>query len=243
MVNEDDGGDGVRLDVWLDVACVFRTRSEAQKACRSGKVDANGQTAKPNRRLRVGDELEISRPFGRKQRVRVLAVADRHVAKAEARRLYEDLTPPPTPGEIEVRRQERLFQCIRAGLRFELEALARQIRFYLHALAAFLGPGMPLHVSLTDLAAAPRGPLLQEQLLAPLQAQFPAATFAFDPERASGRGYYRDVCFHIEATHPSAGRLQLVDGGSVDWTQKLLGSAKERLVISGLGSDRLCTAF
>jgi ribosome-associated heat shock protein Hsp15 len=111
MVNEDDGGDGVRLDIWLDVACVFRTRSEAQKACRSGKVDANGQTAKPNRQLRVGDELEISRPFGRKQRLKVLAVADRHVAKAEARRLYEDLTPPPTPEEIEVRRQERLFHA------------------------------------------------------------------------------------------------------------------------------------
>jgi ribosome-associated heat shock protein Hsp15 len=111
MVNEDDGGDGVRLDIWLDVACVFRTRSEAQKACRSGKVEANGQTAKPNRQLRIGDELEISRPSGRKQRLKVLAVADRHVAKAEARRLYEDLTPPPTPEQIEVRRQERLFHA------------------------------------------------------------------------------------------------------------------------------------
>ena len=59
MVNVDEGGDGVRLDVWLDVACVYRTRSEAQKACRDGKIDVNGQPAKPNRRLRVGDELEI----------------------------------------------------------------------------------------------------------------------------------------------------------------------------------------
>jgi ribosome-associated heat shock protein Hsp15 len=111
MVNDDRGGDGIRLDIWLDVACVFRTRSEAQKACRGGKVDANGQTAKPNRKLRVGDELAISRPFGRTQRLKVLALADRHVAKAEARRLYEDLTPPPTPEEVEVRRQERLFHA------------------------------------------------------------------------------------------------------------------------------------
>ena len=29
----------VRLDVWLDVSCLFRTRSEAQRACRNGKVD------------------------------------------------------------------------------------------------------------------------------------------------------------------------------------------------------------
>jgi ribosome-associated heat shock protein Hsp15 len=111
MVNEDDGGDGVRLDVWLDVACVFRTRSEAQKACRGGKVNANGQPAKPNRRLRIGDELEISRPLGRKQRLKVLVLADRHLAKAEARKLYEDLTPPPTPEEIEIRRQNRLFHA------------------------------------------------------------------------------------------------------------------------------------
>lgn len=111
MVNEDDGRDGVRLDVWLDVACVFRTRSEAQKACRGGKVAANGQPAKPNRRLHVGDELEVSRPLGRRQRLKVLALADRHVAKPEARRLYEDLTPPPTPEEIELRRQNRLFHA------------------------------------------------------------------------------------------------------------------------------------
>ena len=47
----------IRLDVWLDVACLFRTRSEAQKACRNGKVDVNGTTAKPHREVRVGDTL------------------------------------------------------------------------------------------------------------------------------------------------------------------------------------------
>ena len=33
----------VRLDVWLDVACLYRTRSEAQRACVGGKVEVNGQ--------------------------------------------------------------------------------------------------------------------------------------------------------------------------------------------------------
>ncbi len=111
MVNDATDAGGVRLDIWLDVACLFRTRSEAQKACRGGKVETNGQPAKPNRRLRIGDEIEISRPLGRKQRLKVLALSDRHVAKAEARRLYEDLTPQPTPEEIEARRQARLFQA------------------------------------------------------------------------------------------------------------------------------------
>ena len=111
MVNVDDDGVGVRLDVWLDVACLFRTRSEAQKACRNGKVDVNGQGAKANRRLRAGDQLEISRPLGRTQKLKVLTLVDRHVARAEARTLYEDLTPPPTPEEIAMRRQERLFHA------------------------------------------------------------------------------------------------------------------------------------
>ena len=102
---------GVRLDVWLDIACLFRTRSEAQKACKGGKIDVNGQTAKPNRLVGPGDELKISRPFGRKQRIVVRGVADRHVAKQEARLLYEDLTPPPLPEEIEMRRLERMYRA------------------------------------------------------------------------------------------------------------------------------------
>lgn len=98
----------VRLDVWLDVACLFRTRSEAQKACKGGKVDVNGQPAKPHRDLRLGDEIVVSRPLGRKQRVIVRELADKHMAKADARKLYEDLTPPPTPEEVEMRRMARL---------------------------------------------------------------------------------------------------------------------------------------
>jgi len=101
----------VRVDVWLDVACLYRTRSEAQNACKGGKIEINGQRVKPNRLLRVGDELEIGRPFGRRQRIVVRELADRHVAKADARRLYEDLTPPPTPEEIEARRLERMYRA------------------------------------------------------------------------------------------------------------------------------------
>ena len=100
--------DSVRLDVWLDVSCLFRTRSEAQKACKAGKVEVNGQPAKPNRDIKSGDEIVISRPLGRKQRVVVYEVADKHIARKEARGLYEDLTPPPTAEEVEQRRIDRL---------------------------------------------------------------------------------------------------------------------------------------
>lgn len=99
-----DAPSTVRLDLWLDVACLFKTRSEAQKACTGGKVDVNGQRAKPHREVRVGDAVDITRPMGRKQRIVVRGMAARHVARAEARALYEDVTPPPSPDEVELRR-------------------------------------------------------------------------------------------------------------------------------------------
>ncbi|HSG00195.1 MAG TPA: S4 domain-containing protein, partial [Vicinamibacterales bacterium] len=79
-----------------------KTRSEAQKACKGGKVDVNGQAARPHRDVRPGDTVEISRPHGRRQRVVVRATTEQHIPKAEARRLYEDTTPPPTPEEQEM---------------------------------------------------------------------------------------------------------------------------------------------
>ena len=89
--------DPARLDVWLDIACLFKTRSEAQRACRGGKVYVNDQRGKPHRILQNGDRLAITRPNGRKQHVVVRSLAAaQHVPKATARGLYDDVTPPPT---------------------------------------------------------------------------------------------------------------------------------------------------
>jgi ribosome-associated heat shock protein Hsp15 len=101
----------LRLDTWLDVACLFKTRSEAQKACKLGKVLVNGVAAKPHRDVKIGDEIEIHRPMSRKQLLTVRGLADRHIAKAEARELYEDRTPKPSAEEIEMRRIERLYRA------------------------------------------------------------------------------------------------------------------------------------
>lgn len=89
----------VRLDIWLDVACLFKTRSEAQRAIKGGKIDVNGHAAKPHRVIRAGDVIEITRPLGRRQRVVVQGTAGQHIPKTEARKLYEDTTPPPSPEE------------------------------------------------------------------------------------------------------------------------------------------------
>ena len=111
MSDEGHSADDVRLDVWLDIACLFRTRSEAQRACKSGKIEVNGQSVKPHRAVQPGDEVRITRPYGRLQRIVVKSVAARHLPKADARLLYDDVTPPPTAEEINMRRQERMYRA------------------------------------------------------------------------------------------------------------------------------------
>lgn len=103
---ETDAG-GVRLDVFLDVACIYPTRTQAKDACEGGKVDLNGSAAKPHRVVKPGDTLQVTVP-GRRRTLVVKVVTDRHVPKAEARTLYEETPPELTPEQLEARRLERL---------------------------------------------------------------------------------------------------------------------------------------
>lgn len=105
----------VRLDVWLDVSCLFKTRSEAQRACNGGKIDVNGQSGKPHRLIKTGDEIVISRESGRRQTVVVRGLAERSIPRAAARLLYDDRTPPTPPEEIALRRAERVFRAAQAA--------------------------------------------------------------------------------------------------------------------------------
>lgn len=97
-----------RLDVWLDVSCVFPTRSQAKAACEGGKVDINGARAKPHREIRVGDRVAVSGREGARRELLVRGLAERSIPKAEARKLYEDVTPAAPPEVVEARRLDRM---------------------------------------------------------------------------------------------------------------------------------------
>jgi ribosome-associated heat shock protein Hsp15 len=90
----------VRLDKWLQVARMFKTRTQATHACDLGRVKVNGQPAKPHRQLAVGDRIELRQ----NEWERVLTVRelrDRPVPKAEAAALYDDQSPPrPAPDPL-----------------------------------------------------------------------------------------------------------------------------------------------
>ncbi len=99
--------DGIRLDVWLDVACVAKTRSQAKELCDGGKVEVGGVRAKAHRLIRTGDRIAVTVAPGRRRELVVRGLAETHVARAAARELYEDVTPEPSAEEIELRRLER----------------------------------------------------------------------------------------------------------------------------------------
>lgn len=83
----------VRLDKWLHVARVFKTRSQATKACSLSRVRVNGQVAKPHRALALEDRVEVEK--GDWTRVLVVKeLRDKTLPKAEVPRIYEDLSPP-----------------------------------------------------------------------------------------------------------------------------------------------------
>jgi hypothetical protein len=141
-----------------------------------------------------------------------------------------------------------LFALCSAGrdpgsMHFEGSALRLHVGFYLAALRAYLGPDVPLHLSATDFGTPSRAEWIEAQLLSAFSSETGRVDCAYDGERTVGKGYYPGVCFHIHATTASGRRLELADGGWVDWTQQLLSNAKERLVTSGIGSERLCKEF
>ena len=66
----------------------------------SGQVLVNGQPAKPHRVLRVGDEIEISRPLGRKQRLVVRRLAGLPNALCAAPEYLHGRDSPVCPDDL-----------------------------------------------------------------------------------------------------------------------------------------------
>jgi ribosome-associated heat shock protein Hsp15 len=91
----------VRVDKWLFVARLFKSRALAQKACETSRVRVNGAVVKPHRPLAVGDRIEAEVAADWTRIVVVRELADKTLPKAEVPRLFEDLSPPrPAPDPL-----------------------------------------------------------------------------------------------------------------------------------------------
>ena len=79
----------MRIDKWLWAARFFKTRSMASRACELGRIQSNGQPAKPAREVREGDLLQIKNESGDFQ-VLVLGLSGMRGPAVVAQRLYRE---------------------------------------------------------------------------------------------------------------------------------------------------------
>jgi ribosome-associated heat shock protein Hsp15 len=93
--------EGVRIDKWLWAVRIYKTRSMATQACKSGKVRIGEAAVKPSREIHAGDIITVSIP----PVTRTLRVIVPIVNRVAARLVVDfalDMTPP---GEYEKLKQ------------------------------------------------------------------------------------------------------------------------------------------
>ena len=79
----------LRIDKWLWAARFFKTRTLAARACDLGRIEANGQSVKPAREVKVGDLLHVKNDSGDFQ-VEVLLLSEMRGPAAVAQTLYRE---------------------------------------------------------------------------------------------------------------------------------------------------------
>jgi ribosome-associated heat shock protein Hsp15 len=122
----------VRLDKWLWAVRVFKTRTHATEACRSGKITVDGQQARPARGVRSGQIVAVNLG-GWTRTLRVRNALERRVAAAAVPEHADDLTSP----EERERGRERRVQNLLARPSGEGRPTKRERRAWDQA---FLGP-------------------------------------------------------------------------------------------------------
>lgn len=82
----------VRVDKWLWSVRIFKSRTLASNACKTGKVKVNDVVAKPAQTVEKGDHLHV-RKNGFNLEFRVKELIKKRVGAPIAVTCYEDLTP------------------------------------------------------------------------------------------------------------------------------------------------------
>ncbi len=84
---------GVRVDKWLWAMRIFKTRSDAAEACRTGKVTINGSEAKPSKELKEGDLLTVKKVPIMRYSYKVLGLMERRLPAKDVPTYCLDITP------------------------------------------------------------------------------------------------------------------------------------------------------
>ncbi|NHJ87779.1 MAG: hypothetical protein FK734_20120 [Asgard group archaeon] len=142
----------------------------------------------------------------------------------------------------------RLFSLCSAGndignLGFEFESIKTHILFYLQAIKNFLGHDVSFRVVILDLSREPQNNDRINDFTKTLNGQLNGIEVHYEKINQKEGSYYQTIRFKIYIKQGEEKALELVDGGATDWTKKLMNNAKERLIISAIGSDRLCGLY
>jgi ribosome-associated heat shock protein Hsp15 len=104
------------MDKWLWAARFFKTRTLAAGACDLGRIESNGQRAKPAREVRVGDLLHVKYDGGDFQ-VEVMGLSEMRGPAAVAQTLYRE-TEASRELRLKLAEERRLmphFEALREG--------------------------------------------------------------------------------------------------------------------------------
>ena len=82
----------VRIDKWLWSVRIFKSRTMATDACKSGKVKIGGSSVKPSYLLERDETVEV-RKNGFDLTFKVVDLIQKRVGAPQAQLCYEDLTP------------------------------------------------------------------------------------------------------------------------------------------------------
>jgi len=80
----------MRLDKFLKISLIFKTRSSAEKSIEDNEILLNGKIAKPSSNIKEGDILTIKFPF-KTVTYKILKIEEKNVSKSEAKKMYEIL--------------------------------------------------------------------------------------------------------------------------------------------------------
>ena len=85
--------DTVRVDKWLWAVRIFKSRSLASDACKTGKIEVQGQIIKPSKMLNIGEVITVKKPPYTFQ-YKVKGLIGKRVSAKLALENFEDLTSP-----------------------------------------------------------------------------------------------------------------------------------------------------
>jgi len=86
-------GESIRIDKWLWAVRLYKTRTVAADACRTGKVKFQGEPVKASRDIHPGDIYTVKTEVMTKT-VRVKNLLHNRVGAKLVPDYFEDLTPP-----------------------------------------------------------------------------------------------------------------------------------------------------